>query len=111
LVVKDKARRLCPYGRAKNPTNEKQTNIDPWQESPRCDDVAMINDAPICVDDDLRKTLRQCLCANLMCGDRLPVHETRFGKDKRARAQGNQHRACGMAIADPRDNAGGNIGI
>jgi len=29
LVVKDKARRLCPYGGAKNPINEKQANIDP----------------------------------------------------------------------------------
>jgi hypothetical protein len=36
---------------------------------------------------DLRKTLRQSVCANLMCGNRLPIDETRFGKDKRARAQ------------------------
>jgi hypothetical protein len=30
---------------------------------------ALINDAPICVDDDFRKTLRHRLCANLMCGN------------------------------------------
>jgi hypothetical protein len=71
----------------------------------------MINDAPICVDDNFRKTLRQRLCANLMCGNRLPVHETRFGKDKRARAQGNQRGAGGMAITDSRNNAGGYMRI
>jgi hypothetical protein len=86
-VVKNKTRCLRPYGWAKNPVNEKQANIDPRQESASRDDVAIINDAPICVDDDLRKTLRQSLRANLMGGNRLPIDETRFGEDKRARAQ------------------------
>lgn len=45
----------------------------------------MINDAPICVDDDLRKAPRQRPCAHLMCGNRLSVHEARFGKHERAR--------------------------
>jgi hypothetical protein len=86
-VGKDKSCRLCPDGRAKNPVNEKQAKIDPCEKSARCNDVAIINDAPIHIDDDLRKTLRQSLCANLMCGDRLPIDETRFGKDECARAQ------------------------
>jgi hypothetical protein len=71
----------------------------------------MINDAPIYVDDDFRKTLRQRLCANLMGGSRLPVHETRFGKNKRARAQGNQRGTGGMAMTDPGYHAGRDIRI
>src|SRR6202043_3807582 len=86
-VGKNKSSRLRPRGRAENPVNEKQAKIDPRQKSARRDDVAMINDAPIRIDDDLRKTLRQSLCANLMCGNRLPIDEPRFAKDKRARAQ------------------------
>ena len=66
---KNKARRLCPHGRAENPANEKQAKIDPCQKSARRDDVAIVNDAPIRVDDDLRITLRQRRCANLMCGN------------------------------------------
>jgi hypothetical protein len=57
------------------------------REIRRRNDVAVINDAPIHIDDDSRKTFRQRLCANLMCGNRPPIDETRLGKDKRARAQ------------------------
>ena len=71
----------------------------------------MINNAPIRIDDDLRKTLRQSLCANLMCGNRLSIDETRFGKDKRARAQLNQRGTGGMAITDPRYHASGDVRI
>ena len=71
----------------------------------------MINNAPIHIDDDLRETLRQSLCANLMCGNRLPIDETRFGKDKRARAQRNQRGTGGMAITDPGYHAGGDFRI
>jgi hypothetical protein len=69
-VVESKARRLGPYGRAKDPLNEKQAKIDPRQESARRDDVAMIDDAPICIDDDFRKALRERRCANRRRGDR-----------------------------------------
>jgi hypothetical protein len=66
---KNKSSRFRPHGRPKNPVNEKQAKIDPRQKSARRDDVAMINYAPIRIDDDLRKTLRQRLRANLMCGN------------------------------------------
>src|SRR5580700_9051349 len=46
-----------------------------------------------------------------MCGNRLPIDETRLGKDKRARAQRNQRGIAGMAITDPGYHAGGHVRI
>jgi hypothetical protein len=71
----------------------------------------MINDAPICVDDDFRKTPGQRVCANLMYGNRLPVNEARLSKDKRARAQGNQRGTASMATTDPGHHVAGDIRI
>jgi hypothetical protein len=82
LNRKEQIRPSPPSCPGQNPVNEKQAKIDPCEKSARSNDVAMINNAPIHIDNDLRKTSRENLCANLMGGNRLSVDETRFGEDK-----------------------------